>query len=616
MRYDTATRSEESTCGIMIDAPDTADRDDAIWVRAVDDGYDAWVHIALIADALPVDSDADRDARRRMRSRYLPDRTIGMLPPEIEDAASLRPGGQDTMCVYMGFSAGGELLDSRIFVGRLDRSWIVSYGQASSELRDPTRPLHHPLSTAHRLATALLRRRRSAGALAFYDLFQGYATNEEGQLVRLGENQRHAGYVIVQELMIAANATMAMWSAARDIPILYRNHRSSTVAGERSEILAELAAVEALADTRSYELLRGRMGVVQRAATYQAAVFGHYGLNLPAYTHATSPLRRYSDLVNQRILVAAAQGIPAPYRLDELTDIAGELNDGARRQREQSVRHHRETARKETAARLASQDFAGLDTAMFGKVLRLAVGQPTPSPGLVDDAARRLAAAELPIRDQCEILFRSVGDDWQVLRQDINAGLAEEPSKALTIVNMYAQAVLGGPVNDEHITWELDAVGTVRKPCFRARMLLNLNGSRHCSPARIQASKKDAKAQAALALVADLAGVADLSTSIDPPDRTTNPTARLNPVPAGRNPTMAINEYCQQGALSEVTWEYTRSGPAHEPVFTCTARALLPDRTEPVVTIGTGSGKQAAKTAAAAALRRRIEDMHRAPSTP
>lgn len=228
--------------GIMIDAPDTEDRDDAIWVRRDEAGYDVWVHIAPVSLQLPPGSPGDVEARRRIHTRYLPDRTIGMLPRDVERAATLTPGRvQPTVMVAMRFSPGGELFDTGVGHGLLREATAISYATASDILDDPTAGFHETLSHAHALATTLLRRRQNAGALALYDLFKGYATNEEGQLVRLGDNQRHPGYIIVQELMIAANAAIARWCAERDLPILFRNHRQATVGGSREELAAELA---------------------------------------------------------------------------------------------------------------------------------------------------------------------------------------------------------------------------------------------------------------------------------------------------------------------------------------------------------------------------------------
>ncbi|MGH8794180.1 MAG: RNB domain-containing ribonuclease, partial [Stackebrandtia sp.] len=520
---------------------------------------------------------------------------------------SLRPGAtQPTCAVHMRFSVAGDLENTRIAAGRLEHAWAVSYADAAEILRDAEHPMRPQLATAHSLAAILLARRQRAGALAFYDLFKGYATNEEGHLVRLGDNQRNAGYVIVQELMIAANAAAATWCASRDLPILFRNHRAAAVGGSREDLLSELETAEARGDAVGYELLRKRMGVVQRPATYEPSVFGHYGLSLPMYAHNTSPLRRYPDLVNQRIMLAAAEGAESPYTYDELAEIGADLNARMQRDRERRAEGHKAAARKAVREQLAEAEYATLETPEFGKVLRLALSRPAPPAGLVAEAERRIDDESLPLRDSCEILTAGRDPRWSSLRTRIYRGLAAEPSRALTVVSMYAQSVVGGPVNDSHVRWRFSSVGTIRKPCFEAELRLELGETVHVSPARAQLSKKDAKAQAALAMLAQVAELPDLSHSVEAPEPEEDP-ATAQPVPSGRNPVMAVHEYAQAGVVSRLSWSFGQSGPSHEPVFECVADAVFADDGATLRAHGAGPGKQAAKTAAAEALRAQIE---------
>jgi ribonuclease R len=605
---ETGRFGEDAVSGIMIDAPDTKDRDDAIWVRRHDDGFDAWAHIALVSARLPQDCAADVEARRRMHSRYLPDHTIGMLPSTVESEATLRTGTeQATLRIHMRLSADGELLETSIAEGNLSRSWVMSYAEAAEALRDPEIEPHHRLAEAHQLATILLNRRQSAGALAFYDLFKGYATNEEGQLVRLGDTQRNAGYIVVQELMVAANTAIAMWCAARDLPILFRNHRAAAVAGSRQDILAELAAAELHGDGTGYELLRKRLGVVQRPATYEPVVFGHRGLSLVAYTHATSPLRRYPDLINQRILMAVACGRPSPYDFDALDTIGTDLNTRIQAERERRSERHKAAARRMVRERLTEAEFDDLDAVAFSKVLRMGLAQSPAPKALIAEATRRFDTASLPLRDACEILTAGREPQWQQLRERVNDTIAQEPTQALTIVSMYAQSVIGGPVGETQMKWELRHVGTAHQPRFEAKLTLDLGDVVHESPRRVQASKKDAKAQAAFALLAQLTELQDLSRSADVPAPDETRELILNRIPADRNPAMAVNEYAQLGAIDNPVWTFDRTGPPHEPVFTCTVSAVLNADSTRLEATGTGPAKQQAKACAASRLRTLIE---------
>lgn len=592
--------------GIMIDSPTTADRDDAIWVRPGRDQIDVWVHIADVASHFPTATPDDDLARRRVHTRYRRDRVIGMLPARVESAATLRSGiAQATMAVHITYDPGLEPVAVDVTRGRLTRAHQLAYPEVSAVLDNADHPLRDTLRHAHDLATGLLARRRRNGALAFYDLYQGYASTEEGNLIRLTEHQRNVGYLIVQEFMIAANAAVARWAARLDLPILYRNHRTATVGGSVTEILDELAQAQARGDSRGYELLRDRLGVVQRAAEYNPAVLGHHGLNLPTYTHASSPLRRYPDLVNQRILLAHVDGNAQPYPIEEITALAGEANHQYQLERQRRAERHRDAAKRVTRGQLDTSDYLHLDDGEFSRVMRLAIATGTEPPALAAETDRRATDGRLSMRDLYELLLRADGHQWRRVRERAYHFIAAEPGNALTILNMYAQAELGGPVTTNHLQWHLQPIGTVHQPCFEARLTLSLPDQTITAQPRTALSKKDAKAQAAVAMVGQLSGLADLSHNIEPPPEPIDAPTR---VPDDRNATMAVNEYAQTKVIDAPSWHFDRQGPPHQPTFTCTADTTFGATREALTAQAAAPSKQSAKTAAAAILRSLIEN--------
>jgi ribonuclease R len=262
------TDHDPAECGVMIDAEDTADRDDAIWIQPAGTGFDAWVHIARVADHVQRGKSADVEARRRMYTRYRRDHTRRMLPLPVEQAATLRPGTepQDTFAIRLRVEADGRARAVDLGPARLTRAWAMSHAEAAAAAKHPDHPLHAALDTALRVAQAMLSARRATGALALYDLRSGFATDEEGRLVRLEAAERNSGYVIVQEFMIAANAQIAAWAAERDLPILFRNHRLAAVAGDPSALREELDTVAAERDHHVVSLLRGLAAVDVRKA--------------------------------------------------------------------------------------------------------------------------------------------------------------------------------------------------------------------------------------------------------------------------------------------------------------------------------------------------------------
>ncbi|TWJ16911.1 ribonuclease R [Stackebrandtia albiflava] len=590
----------------MIDSPETRDRDDAIWLHRDGDDTHVWIHIADVAGRFPAGTAADRLAQRRVHTRYRPGRIDPMLPETVEQEAALRPGGpQPTMRIALRFDESAAVTDITVGRGRLHHAHTLTYPLTSRVLAEPSHPLYEVLDHARRLATALLSRRRRAGALAFYDLHRGYATTEEGHLVRLADHQRHVGYLIVQELMIAANSAVADWCMARDLPILFRNHRAATVAGDTTALLDELAAAQARDDPTGYERLRDRMTLVQSPASYDTRVLGHHGLNLAGYTHATSPLRRYADLVNQRVLLAAAAGEPAPYDDATLAALAEHVNEVTREERRRRAERHRTAARDDTRRRLRSAGHEDLSAADFGKVVRLAVAEGRDVPELMAETRRRLHAGELALRDRYEILIGATAPAWRTLREDVHRGICDSPGEPVTVVNLHAQAHSDRPVTPETVEWTVEDVGDVRQPRFAATVTLRLPEGEHRSPTRAAGTKKDAKLQAAIALLATLTGLPDRSHDAPPP--TAPPPAAARRVPPERNAAMAVNEYGQHGTITGVQWRFHREGPPHEPEFTCTVSALLPSGHR-IEATGSAGGKQAAKLAAATRLRHTIEE--------
>jgi ribonuclease R len=575
----------------MIDRPGSVDRDDAVWVARDGDGWRAWVSVADVAGVVPLGSTVDIEACRRAETTYLPDRTIGMLPVVEQSAAGLRAGSPVPVCVTeLRVDPAGELVDISIGRGTLTGPVEASYEQAAAALTDPADPLHGMLTEAHALARTLLARRRAAGALAVYDLLRGWATDEDGRIVALAAVERNAGYLVVQELMIAANEAAARWAVARELPLLFRNHRPGTAT--RQELAGQLAVAAGEEGLARVETVQQHLAMVLRPAVYEPRVGGHFGLNLPAYAHVTSPLRRYPDLVNQRILLAAADGRPSPYRLDTLAETAAAINLRREARRARKAANLRNAAQQDTRARLAEEEYRELDGTTFGKLVRLAADEDRFSPTLAEELVRRVDEGRLLPRDAAAPLFGGGTDRWLPVRRRLLSWLAGAPEHALTVLSLYGQREYGTLVS-----WDERPVGTVQQPMFAASAVLA--GRR--SPARTGPSKRAARQQAALALVAELAGLPDPSGDLAAPEPIPA-AARDRVIPDGHPPAMAVNELAQVGRLAELHWSFASDGSSHEPVHTCTVSARLTRTGESLTATGSGATKAVAKTAAAASL--------------
>lgn len=579
--------------GIMIDGPDTVDRDDAIWVVRDGAGWNVAVHIACVADIVQAGGAADRHAARQKRTIYLPDKVLPMLPRATEDRATLHPHKpRPVITVSFHVAHDGIVSQASVAEGTLTSPVAMDYATATAAIDDPEHPHHAVLRAAHEVARVLLTRRRDHGALVLYDLNQGLASDGDGGLLRLGAVERHAAYMIVAELMVAANQAIAEYAVTNDLPVLFRNHQPAAAAPDRDQLLEELRLL-VVGESWRRETTQQRLGHLLRPAVYAPHAIEHYGLRLPWYCHATSPLRRYADLLVQRQLLAVLRGQNPPHHVDELARHAEAINTTLARARERRSERNAEARREERRETLADGGFSKLGDEEFHKVLKLAIAENRHGKALEAEVLNRAADGRMQPRAAYQVLL--VADrQWSTARDALLPWLTDHPEHAVSILAMHARlAGMETPI------WEECPVGTAQQPLFSVRVGVDIDGGTSWSVTRIAQGKNLARQQAALSLIAQLASVDDLSTSLEAPDpaQTTGTGSA-----AGPNPAMAINELAQRRVLTGVGYTYDRTGPAHKPSFTCTVHA----RREPTAAVltGTGSGatKGAAKTAAAGDL--------------
>jgi ribonuclease R len=342
--------------------PDTAkDFDDAISVQREGEGLRAWVHIADVSHFVPSGTPLDRGAARRSFSAYVPGRVAPMLPPELaDDLCSLRPQ-QDRLCVTVEvpFGAGLELGEPSFYRSVIRSRERLTYGQAERILGGKERAseeITEGLQLAERLALELRRRRFARGALRITTREIAFAFDGQGGVERAWlESEPHA-HLLIEELMILANEAVGGLLAGRRREALYRVHERPDPQAV-SLLLAKLADLEVptppapdpeqltpgqaaklagqISERVSEYVESSRRGVeafpslVLRAlkqARYDPKNLGHSGLASPAYSHFTSPIRRYPDLVCHRALLRelGAAEEPQPDDLSELAEHASE----------------------------------------------------------------------------------------------------------------------------------------------------------------------------------------------------------------------------------------------------------------------------------------------------
>jgi len=340
--------------------PDTAkDFDDAISVRREGDGVRIWVHIADVSYFVPAGTPLDRGAAERGNSVYVPGLVAPMLPHELaDDACSLRPN-VDRLCLTVEVAPGGEPSFHRSVIRSRER---FTYGQVQRILDGEEQ---HELADEVRLAdevSAELRRRRFArGALRVESPEVNFGFDGEGGVERAWLEAEPAAHALIEELMILANEKVAAFLVGRRAPSLYRVHEPPepqsvehllakladldvpTPPAPKTESMSPAEAAQIAANASElvadYVATAGRGGeafpaLVLRAlkqAHYDPRNLGHSGLASTAYTHFTSPIRRYPDLVVHRALLhAIGRGDdPVPEDLKATADHTSETERAA-----------------------------------------------------------------------------------------------------------------------------------------------------------------------------------------------------------------------------------------------------------------------------------------------
>ena len=390
---------------ITIDPADARDHDDAICAAPDDDpknegGFVVWVAIADVAHYVTPGSVLDREARKRGNSTYFPDRVVPMLPDRLSgDLCSLHEGDlRPCIAVRMVLDSAGNRINHRFVRAVMRSAASLTYHQAqAAEDGTPdekTAPLLdsviRPLFAAWR-AAAKARERRQPLHLDLPE--RKIELSPEGKVVSVDFRERLDAHRLVEEFMIMANVAAAETLEKKRIPFLYRVHEEPSP--EKLDSLQEVAQaaglvlpkgqvlktqhlnklLDAAANTANAEIINISVLRSMTQAYYAPQNFGHFGLNLRRYTHFTSPIRRYADLITHRALISAhswgKDGL-SPDDIERLEE-TGELISLAERR---SMMAERDTNDRYLAAYLAERvgnEFPGKISgiARFGLFVRL-----------------------------------------------------------------------------------------------------------------------------------------------------------------------------------------------------------------------------------------------------
>lgn len=318
---------------VTIDGADAKDLDDAISLRILENGnYLLGVHIADVSYYVRENSPIDREAFLRGTSVYLTDRVVPMLPQKLSNGiCSLLPNEERlTMSCEMEIDPSGKVVKYDIFPSVIINKQRMTYDAVNAILDDRDRAtrdeyidfvdMFEDMATLHKI---LEKRRRSRGAIDFETHEAKILVDEEGHPTDIHVVERGVGERLIESFMLAANETIAHNFKSKKLPFIYRIHEQPDPAKMlrfmefvttfgilvpgTSETITPKQLQQVLLETEDQPYQAVVSTILLRSmkqAKYDPTPVGHYGLATKDYTHFTSPIRRYPDLIVHRLIRA------------------------------------------------------------------------------------------------------------------------------------------------------------------------------------------------------------------------------------------------------------------------------------------------------------------------
>ena len=331
-------RDFRTTTTFTVDPADAKDFDDALSVRRVKEGvWEVGVHIADVTHYVRPHSAIDEEAVARGTSVYLVDRTVPMLPERLSnELCSLRPD-EDSLCFSAVFTLNdaAELLDEWFGRTVIHSDRRFTYEEAQQVIESGRGDYAEEVQTLHRLAQELRSRRFRSGAIAFEREEMKFRLDEQSRPLGVYFKVQREANQMIEEFMLLANRRVAEFCAhriserGRKVPrtMVFRIHdkpsdeklerfrefalrfghsfRASKGRAVARQMNKLMAAVRGRAEENALSIMAVR---TMAKACYSTDNIGHYGLAFPYYTHFTSPIRRYPDMMVHRLLARYLAG--------------------------------------------------------------------------------------------------------------------------------------------------------------------------------------------------------------------------------------------------------------------------------------------------------------------
>lgn len=321
---------------VTIDGEDAKDLDDAVTVKKLANGnYFLGVHIADVSNYVTEGSQLDREAYERGTSVYLTDRVIPMIPQRLSNGiCSLNPHvPRLTMSCEMEIDPNGQVISHDIFPSVIQTTERMTYTAVNQILEEQDEqvmeryqqlvPMFQEMQELHQILEEMRIRR---GAISFEDREAKILVEPDGQPTDILLRSRGVGERLIESFMLAANETVAEHFNKRNFPFIYRIHEQPkeekmqrffdfasalgiVVRGTKGTITPKdlQKVIENVEDKPESAVINTMLLRSMQQARYSEDNFGHYGLAAEYYTHFTSPIRRYPDLIVHRLIRSYGQ---------------------------------------------------------------------------------------------------------------------------------------------------------------------------------------------------------------------------------------------------------------------------------------------------------------------
>jgi ribonuclease R len=380
---------------VTIDGADARDFDDAVFCERKPKGWRLLVCIADVSAYVQPDAPLDREGLNRGNSVYFPDRVIPMLPEVLSNGlCSINPK-VDRLCMTceLYVSREGRVTRSRFFEGVMRSHARFTYDEVAAMIvdGDPQLCEQHAellphLHELYALFQALSEARAARGAIDFDTVETKFVFTDAKRIESIEPVQRNDAHRIIEECMLAANVAAARLFQRKKMPALFRIHETpkEEKLSDLREFLAELGLnlpggnkptakdygtlLQAVKGRPDAHLIQTVLLRSMQQAMYSSDNVGHFGLAYDAYTHFTSPIRRYPDLIVHRIIkhiLAGGTAADLDYSKAELQQI-GEHCSGTERRADEATRDAEDWLKCEYMRDKLGEEYDGTITSVQG----------------------------------------------------------------------------------------------------------------------------------------------------------------------------------------------------------------------------------------------------------